>query len=168
MVLFLEIVVAAATVVLALATFFMAKSSSAMAAAASNIAEIVESDRQMNHQPIMMVFHFFKNSRKSEFRIRVKNIGKGAARWVSVQVGDNDWHSVDRVFALRESESARGLGPGEEDEWTIPETEARIIDGRLWVGVLYEGMVLPPGAANFGTWASVLTISDAFDVELSS
>ncbi|MDE0171969.1 MAG: hypothetical protein OYH76_00015 [Defluviicoccus sp.] len=164
MVLFLEIVMATATVVMAIATFFMWRSSSAMTVVARNIEKIFEDEQQLNNQPVLMISSFARNSRKSEFRIRVKNIGKGPAKSVLVQVGNSDWHSPERVLAFRESMVSGGLGPGDEDEWSIPESEAQIKDGRLWVGVLYEGILLPPGAANFGTWGSVQTMSATFDV----
>ena len=162
--LFLEIVITVATCILAIATIFMGRSSTEMARATRQIAEIIETDRQRNHQPLLTISGFWKDSRKSEYHIRVKNVGKGLARWVSVQVGNSNWHAPDRIFATRTTVSARALASGEEDEWSISENDAEIVDGKLWVGVLYEGTILPPGAANFGTWASVLTTSETFAV----
>ena len=111
-----------------------------------------------------MISRVWKDSESSVFRIRVKNVGNGIAVSVAVQVGDSDWHAYDRVFACRVSEGGRVLEAGQEGEWSISEDKAKSIDGKLWVGVLYEGPILPPGAARSGTWGSVTTYSDTFSV----
>ena len=161
---FFQVALALATLMLVLVTFLLWKSSSAMARATNKLAEIAESNRQLEHQPRLVISRVWKDSESSVFRIRVKNIGNGIAVSVAVQVGDSDWHAYDRVFACRVSEGGRVLEAGQEGEWSISEEKAKSIDGKLWVGVLYEGPILPPGAARSGTWGSVTTYSDTFSI----
>ena len=161
---FFQGALALATLMLVLVTFFLLRSSSAMARATDKLAEIAESNRQLQHQPRLVISRVWRDSENSVFGILVKNVGSGIAVSVSVQVGHNDWHAYERVFASRVTEGCRTLEAGQEDEWSIPEDKTVLIDGKLWVGVLYEGTILPPGAANFGTWGSVSTHSDTFSV----
>ncbi|MYA59180.1 MAG: hypothetical protein F4X40_01305 [Chloroflexi bacterium] len=162
---FFQGVLALATLLLVAVTFFLWRSSSAMARATDELAAIAKSRHQLEHQPKLIISRVWSDSEKFLFRIRVKNVGNGIAEWVSVQVGDNDWHAHDRVLASRESGSAHVLEPGQEGEWSIAKEKAKLIDGKLWVGLLYEGAILPLGAANPGTWGSVSTYSDTFSVE---
>lgn len=136
-----------------------------MARATHHLAEISESNRQLQHQPKLVFSRVSRATVNSVFRIVVKNVDHGLASWASVQVGDGNWHSPDRVYASRVSPGVRVLEPGQEGVWSIPGQEAKVTNGKLWVGVLYERAILPPGAPNSGTWGSVSTYSDTFAVE---
>ena len=167
----IQATLALATVLLVLVTFLLWKSSLVMenttkklAAIAERLAEIAESNRQLEYQPRLIISDVWKDLESSTFRICVKNVGRGIAESVAVQVGKSDWHAYDRVFARRVNEGGRILEAGQEAEWSISVEKAELSDGKLWVGVLYEGAILPPGAANFGTWSSVSTYSDSFAV----
>lgn len=159
-----EVAMVVASLMPVLVTFMLWRSSSEMARATRELSEIAESNRQLQHQPRLVIAQVQRDSESSLFRIFVKNVGNGIALSVNVQVGDSNWHAYDRVFASRVSPNRKALEAGQEDEWTIQEHEAILTEGKLWVGVLYEGAILPPGAANFGTWGSVSTYSDTFVV----
>lgn len=154
-----------ANCLLVLITFMLWKATSEMACATRQLARIAESNRQLQHQPALVITRVSRDTTSSVFRIIVKNVGHGRASWVQVQVGDSNWHAPDRVFASRVSPVARVLEAGQEGEWSIPLKDTMLNNGELWIGVLYEGPILPPSAANFGTWGSVSLYSDTFAVE---
>ena len=163
-----EVAMVVATLMLVLVTFMLWKSSSGMERATRQLSEIAESNRQLQHQPRLVITSVRRDLERSLFRIIVKNVGKGIALSIRVQVGDSNWHSHDRVYASRVRPDGKVLEAGQEGEWLVPEQEVKLEDDNLWVGVLYEGSILPPGAANFGTWGAVSSYSDTFVVEGSA
>ena len=148
-----EIVMASASVALAILTLMLWKATCELGNVTGRLADIAESGQELSHRPWLVVVDVNREG-NSSYRFRIKNIGRGAAKHIGVNVGNRGWQIDPRNYATRKPSDPTFLEPGQEGEWHAVEQEAYLVDGRLPISIVYQGFLPRPGPHYQGSWAS--------------
>ena len=81
-----------------------------------------------------------------------------------MNVGNRHWHGDGGVYATRIEPEATVLEPGEEAEWSISEQVAQPIEGRIPLGIIYQGFQLRLGASSPESWGAYYGDDGTFSV----
>ena len=153
-----------ATFMLAIFSFLLWRATRELGSATRHLADVTESSQEQIQRPRLVIMTVKRDMETSSLYIRIKNIGSVAARKIVVNVGNRHWHGDGGVYATKIEPEATILEPGEEAEWSISEQGAQLIEGRVPLGIIYQGFQLRLGASNPESWGAYYDDDGIFSV----
>ena len=69
------------------------------------------------------------------------------------------------VYATRIELEATILEPGKEADWSISEQVAQLIEGRIPLGIIYQGFQLRLGASSPESWGAYYDFDGTFSIQ---
>lgn len=154
-----------ATFMLAFFSFLMWRATRELGNATRHLAHVTELGQEEDQRPRLVILRVKRNPETSTLRIWIRNIGSGAAKKIVVNVGNRHWHGDGGVYATRVEEEATILEAGKEAEWSVSEQPVHLTEGKLPLGMIYQGLQLRVGASNPESWGAYYGDDGVFTVD---
>lgn len=161
----LRVALVLATFMLAIFSFLMWRATRELGNATRHLANVTELGQEEIHRPRLVITTVKRDMETSSLRIRIRNIGSGAATRIVVNVGNREWQGDGGVYATRVEPEATNLEPGDEAEWSVSKRAAHLTEGKLPLGIIYQGFQLRRGASNPESWGAYYSDEGIFSVD---